>query len=113
MAQEGKPPESGSATDRPTEERTQNQASPQAAVIHTLARETHDADLAPGEQSKIQLTFSYTDGFSREIQKKTQAEPGPVPKRDANVSSSRLTVLTSSYRVHSHTFGSISGRITG
>src|ERR1700720_1653913 len=26
MAQEGKPPESGSPTDRPTEERTQNQA---------------------------------------------------------------------------------------
>ena len=63
-------------------ERTQSQADPQAAVIHTLARETHDADLASGERTRIQLTFSYTDGFSREIQKKTQAEPGPVPKRD-------------------------------
>jgi RHS repeat-associated protein len=46
----------------------------------TLARETHVSDLAnvPGGQSKIQITFSYSDGFGREIQKKVQAEPGPV-----------------------------------
>ena len=28
---------------------------------------------------KIQHSFSYSDGFGREIQKKIQAEPGPVP----------------------------------
>ena len=33
---------------------------------------------------KIQHSFSYSDGFGREIQKKIQAEPGPVPQRDAN-----------------------------
>src|SRR5262249_56390095 len=27
--------------------------------------------------------FTYSDGFGREIQKKGQAEPGPVPQRDA------------------------------
>jgi RHS repeat-associated protein len=44
----------------------------------TLARETHVSDLAQGQQSKIQISFSYSDGFGREIQKKLQAEPGPV-----------------------------------
>jgi len=44
----------------------------------TLARETHVSDLGAGQQSKIQITFSYSDGFGREIQKKIQAEPGPV-----------------------------------
>ena len=53
-------------------------------VVYTLARETHDADLSPGAQTKIQHSFSYSDGFGREIQKKIQAEPGPVPQRDAS-----------------------------
>ena len=44
----------------------------------TLARETHVSDLAPGQQSKIQISFSYSDGYGREILKKVQAEPGPV-----------------------------------
>jgi RHS repeat-associated protein len=43
----------------------------------TIARETHVSDLA-GQPSKLQITFSYSDGFGREIQKKIQAEPGPV-----------------------------------
>ncbi len=49
----------------------------QPAVVYTLARETHDADLAAGEKTKVQHSFSYSDGFGREIQKKIQAEPGP------------------------------------
>ena len=44
----------------------------------TVARETHVSDLQPGQQSKLQLSFSYSDGFGREIQKKIQAEPGPL-----------------------------------
>jgi RHS repeat-associated protein len=53
----------------------------------TLARETHVSELAnvPGGQSKIQITFSYSDGFGREIQKKVQAEPGPVVDGGPNV----------------------------
>lgn len=46
--------------------------------VATLSRETHVSDLAPGQQTKIQITFSYADGFGREIQKKIQFEPGPV-----------------------------------
>ncbi|WHZ29750.1 MAG: insecticidal toxin complex protein [Nitrospira sp.] len=64
--------------------RTKDQPNPQPAVVYTLVRETHDADLQPGQQTKIQHSFSYSDGFGREIQKKVQAEPGPVPQRDAD-----------------------------
>src|ERR1035437_5279627 len=44
----------------------------------TIARETHVSDLTTGQQTKVQITFSYSDGFGREIQKKIQADPGPV-----------------------------------
>ncbi|MBI4519150.1 MAG: VCBS repeat-containing protein [Deltaproteobacteria bacterium] len=44
----------------------------------TIARETHESDLQPHEKSKLQISFSYSDGFGREIQKKIQAEPGPL-----------------------------------
>lgn len=64
-------------------QRTQNDLQPLSAVVYTLARETHAADLADGEETKVQHSFSYSDGFSREIQKKVQAEPGPVPRRNA------------------------------
>src|SRR5262249_2448259 len=63
-------------------QRTKSLAQPEPAVVCALARETHAYDLKPGERTKIQHSFSYSDGFGREIQKKMQAEPGPVPKRD-------------------------------
>jgi RHS repeat-associated protein len=63
-------------------QRTKGQPQPAPNVVYTLARETHDADLAAGARTKIQHSFSYSDGFGREIQKKIQAEPGPVPRRD-------------------------------
>ena len=50
----------------------------------TLARETHFTEPG-GAQSKIQISFSYSDGFGREIQKKVQAEPGDAPQRGAGV----------------------------
>jgi len=50
----------------------------------TIARETHASDLAANEQTKIQIGFSYSDGFGREIQKKIQAEPGPLDLHDPN-----------------------------
>jgi RHS repeat-associated protein len=46
--------------------------------VATLARETHVSDLPTGHDTKIQITFRYSDGFAREIQRKIQAEPGPV-----------------------------------
>ena len=58
--------------------RTKDQPDPQPAVVYTLVREIHDADLQPGEQTKIQHSFSYSDGFGREIQKKIQAEPEKI-----------------------------------
>jgi RHS repeat-associated protein len=59
--------------------RTSRESSPQPAVLYSLARETHVSKLAAGERTKIQHAFSYSDGFAREIQKKIQAEPGPIP----------------------------------
>lgn len=41
----------------------------------TLARETHVSDPLPPQGLKIQISFSYSDGFGHEIQKKIQAEP--------------------------------------
>jgi len=43
-----------------------------------LARETHVADLAAGQESRILISFSYSDGFGRIVQNKAQAEPGPL-----------------------------------
>ena len=43
-----------------------------------ISRETHVSDLGKDQQSRLQISFSYSDGFGREILKKIQAEPGPV-----------------------------------
>jgi RHS repeat-associated protein len=56
----------------------------QPSYAATITRETHVSNLAPGELTKLQLAFSFSDGFGREIQKKVQAEPGPTPLRDVN-----------------------------
>lgn len=47
-----------------------------------IARETHVSDLAPGQQTKVHLSFVYSDGFGREAQTKVQAEPGPLDPND-------------------------------
>jgi RHS repeat-associated protein len=52
----------------------------QPAFAATIARETHVSSLQAGQQSALQINFGYSDGFGREIQKKVQAEPGPVVK---------------------------------
>jgi RHS repeat-associated protein len=46
------------------------------AYIATSARETHVSASLPPQGLKIQLSFSHSDGYGREIQKKIQAEPG-------------------------------------
>jgi RHS repeat-associated protein len=58
--------------------RTRDQQQPRPAGVYTMARETHAADLRPDHHTKIQHVFSYSDGFQRQIQKKIQAEPGPL-----------------------------------
>jgi hypothetical protein len=44
----------------------------------SIGRETHVSDLRPGQQTKVQMHFLYSDGFGREAQTKLQAEPGPI-----------------------------------
>jgi RHS repeat-associated protein len=48
------------------------------AGVATLARETHASDPLPPHGERIQINFSYSDGYGREIQKKIPAEPGPL-----------------------------------
>ncbi len=55
------------------------------AYAATLATETHHADPGPPNGRRIAISFSYSDGFSREIQKKVQAEPGPVVENGPDV----------------------------
>jgi RHS repeat-associated protein len=50
----------------------------------TLARETHVNAPRPPGGLKIQLSFSYSDGFGREVQRKLQAEPGAVLGTDVD-----------------------------
>lgn len=58
--------------------RTCDTENPQPNVVYTISRETHDADLETGQQTKVRHSFLYSDGFSRKIQEKVQAEPGPL-----------------------------------
>jgi RHS repeat-associated protein len=48
----------------------------------TIARETHANDPLATDGLKTQISLSYSDGFGREIQKKIQAEPGPLVEGD-------------------------------
>ena len=50
----------------------------QPVFAAALAREVHVSDLTPGGESRIQISISYSDGFSRQIQNKIQGEPGQV-----------------------------------
>ncbi len=47
--------------------------------VCAVTRETHDK--GTGNSSAIQLSYAYSDGFNREVQKKIQAEPGSGAKR--------------------------------
>jgi RHS repeat-associated protein len=58
--------------------RTRHEPQPHPARVAVLARETHVSDLAPGQRTKIQRSFSYSDGFGREIQHKGEAAAGPI-----------------------------------
>ncbi len=58
--------------------RTRDQPQPQPPATCALVRETHEADLAHGEVTRIQHTISYRDGFGRPVQEKSRAESGPL-----------------------------------
>jgi len=58
--------------------RTKDQPEPKPPVVYTLVRETHFVDsIVENKITKIQHSFSYSDGFGREIQKKIQSEGPP------------------------------------
>ncbi|EXA32194.1 hypothetical protein FOVG_16566 [Fusarium oxysporum f. sp. pisi HDV247] len=59
--------------------RTRDSPDPQPVRSSTLSRETHLSVIKGGEQSRIMVDISYSDGFGRVIQHKVQSEPGPVP----------------------------------
>jgi RHS repeat-associated protein len=70
----------GKATTRMVYDLDRFQRAGQPPFAATLARETHLHDPG-GAQTNIQIGFSYSDGFGREIQKKVQAERGRAPER--------------------------------
>jgi hypothetical protein len=58
---------------------------PAPVYAATIVRETHVNALTEKQTSKLQVSVSYSDGFGREIQRKGQAEPGPLAPGDASV----------------------------
>jgi RHS repeat-associated protein len=44
----------------------------------SIARETHSADLGSGQISRLQIHIAFSDGFGREVQRKTLADSGPI-----------------------------------
>jgi RHS repeat-associated protein len=65
--------------------RTRGEPQPRPAGVAVLARETHISDLAPGQRTKIQRAFSFSDGFGREVQHKSQAAPGSLADKGPNI----------------------------
>ncbi|MDP9316863.1 MAG: FG-GAP-like repeat-containing protein [Chloroflexota bacterium] len=74
----------GKATTRIVYDLERYHRSDQPPFAATLARETHFHDPG-GALPRIQISFSYSDGFGREIQKKIQAEAGDAPQRQVHV----------------------------
>lgn len=74
----------GKATTRIVYDLDRWQRAGQPPFAATLSRETHFHDPG-GYETAIQVSFSYSDGFGREIQKKIQAEPGDAPQRQESV----------------------------
>jgi RHS repeat-associated protein len=58
--------------------RTRADPQPQPPVSYALSRETHAAE-DPAGTTRHEHAFTYSDGFGREIQRKVQVDPGPVP----------------------------------
>ncbi len=74
----------GNATSRTIYDESRFQRLERPVYAAAIVRETHVGDLGEGDQTIVQVSLSYSDGFGREIQQKAQAEPGPVPRRDAS-----------------------------
>lgn len=75
----------GNATTRIVYDIDRFRRAKQPVFAATLARETHASDPLPPQGLKIQVSLGYSDGFGREIQKKIQAEPGPLTDRGPTI----------------------------
>ncbi len=67
--------------------RYQHHGTDHPAFAAVLARETHASDPVPTDGLKIHVSIGFSDGFRREIQRKIQAEPGPLFEGGPTVSS--------------------------
>ena len=74
----------GTATTRTVYDLDRFARTGQPALAATLVRETHLYDPG-GDSTKVQIAFTYSDGFQREIQRKVQAEAGLAPGRAPDV----------------------------
>jgi RHS repeat-associated protein len=63
-------------------QRTKTQKRPSPSVDYTLIREQHQSDLGVEQSTKIQTSFSYSDGFGQQIQEKMNAEASVIESRD-------------------------------
>lgn len=73
----------GNATSRTIYDLHRFQESGQPVFAATIVREQH-VNSANGMELPVQVTFTYSDGFGREVQTKVQAEPGNAPQRESN-----------------------------
>jgi len=73
----------GNATTRILYDLHRFQNSGQPVFTATIAREQH-VNSPNGAESPVQVSFTYSDGFGREVQTKVQAEPGNAPQRELN-----------------------------
>ena len=53
-------------------------AAPTPTFVASITRETHVQALATGAASRLQVGIGFSDGFGREIQRKAQADAGPL-----------------------------------
>ncbi|KAF2469526.1 SpvB-domain-containing protein [Lindgomyces ingoldianus] len=63
----------------------------QPAYAAVISRETHVSDLTPGQKTRIRVSISFSDGFSRTIQVKSGADAGPVSEGRPAVSDRWVT----------------------
>lgn len=74
----------GNATTRFIYDLSAYQQSGRPSVALLMARTTHFSVPVGGAPLALQMRFSYSDGFGREIQTKSLAPAGPAPQRDGN-----------------------------
>ena len=75
----------GNATSRIIYDETRFQRLGLPPFAASIVRETHVSGLGTGEETAVQVSLAYFDGFGRTIQNKVQAEPGPIEEGGPDV----------------------------